>query len=273
MQHFYQQCLKEELARRIGDNPSYSMRAFARALKMPSGALSEVIQGRRRISYKLANRMTDALDLNITDQRRFILSTAEASFSGTRKRFDPHFRRVIQNSTAAVSSDTTLSLEHDLFQAIADWYHYAILELTHTQGFRSDSAWIATQLGISRPETQAAIERLIRLKLLSVKNGRLVKNQPLLRTSDRSLTTPALRRRQRQILERSIRSLENDPIETRNHTAMTMAIDPTLLPKAKERIDQFQNDLCQFLEKGKRKRVYELTVNLFPLQRGQDENP
>ncbi|MBI1859777.1 MAG: TIGR02147 family protein [Deltaproteobacteria bacterium] len=266
MQHFYQDCLKRELARRMGGNPAYSMRAFARALDVPSGALSEVIQGRRRISYKLASRLSDALDLSVSDQRRFILSTAQASVTKGRKRVDPQFRRLLNEKT---ESEETFSLQHDIFQVIADWYHYAILELTYTRDFQSDPHWIASQLGISLPEAELAIDRLRRLNLLTVKSGRLSKSKEQLMTGNRGATSSAHRRRQRQVLERSITSLENDPIDQRNHTAMTMAIDPDLIPAAKKRIEKFQSDLCQFLEKGKRKRVYELTVNLFPLQRGR----
>jgi hypothetical protein len=47
---------------------------------------------------------------------------------------------------------------------------------------------------------------------------------------------------------------------------MCMAIDPALLPEAKRRIDAFTTELMRFLEAGSRKSVYQLHVNLFPLQ-------
>ncbi len=93
-----------------------------------------------------------------------------------------------------------------------------------------------------------------------------------MRTGDRELTTGAHRRHQKQILEKSIASLENTPIAKRNHTSMTMAIDPALLPEAKRRMEKFTQELCDFLESGKRKQVYEMAVNLFPMSKEPRRN-
>jgi hypothetical protein len=47
---------------------------------------------------------------------------------------------------------------------------------------------------------------------------------------------------------------------------MTMAIDPEKLSAARQMIREFNQSLCQFLESGKRTRVYNLGVALCPLQ-------
>ena len=70
-----------------------------------------------------------------------------------------------------------------------------------------------------------------------------------------------------QFLEKAVVSLEEDPIEERSITSMTMAIDPEKLPAAKKMIREFNQTLCQFLENGKRKRVYNLGVALYPIQK------
>jgi hypothetical protein len=48
---------------------------------------------------------------------------------------------------------------------------------------------------------------------------------------------------------------------------MTMAIDPSLLPEAKEMIADFRRKLCSFLEQGKRSEVYTFAPSLFRLTR------
>jgi acyl-CoA thioesterase len=48
---------------------------------------------------------------------------------------------------------------------------------------------------------------------------------------------------------------------------MTMAIDPEQLPIAKEMIQEFMEKLSEVLQ-VKKTNVYELQINLFPLQRG-----
>src|SRR5262245_217495 len=50
--------LKQELERRVAQNPAYSLRAFAKQLKMSPGALSEVLKGQRAISLRAFDRMT-----------------------------------------------------------------------------------------------------------------------------------------------------------------------------------------------------------------------
>ena len=60
--------------------------------------------------------------------------------------------------------------------------------------------------------------------------------------------------------------MENDPIEIRNHSSMTMAIDPAKIDEAKKMIEEFTHRLTEFLESGKRLQVYELNIGLFPLQ-------
>jgi hypothetical protein len=48
---------------------------------------------------------------------------------------------------------------------------------------------------------------------------------------------------------------------------MTMAVDPGKIPEAKKRILKFARELCEFMEAGKRSRVYELSVSLFPISK------
>ena len=62
-------------------------------------------------------------------------------------------------------------------------------------------------------------------------------------------------------------SLDEDPIEERNHTAMTFAINTRKIPEAKKCIEKFIAQMTELLEDGDRDRVYEMTVNLFPLQK------
>ena len=118
-----------------------------------------------------------------------------------------------------------------------------------------------------KAEAELALQRLLDLELLNRKNGKLVVWEKQFTTADKNITTSALRRHMRQILEKALYSLENDSIDRRNITAMTMAIDPARIPKAKEMIEDFTRKISKFLEGGKKSEVYEVNINLFPLQR------
>src|ERR1700722_8681225 len=45
-------------------NPSYTLRAYAKKLRMSHSALSEILRGKRRVSKKLAERIVDRLNLD-----------------------------------------------------------------------------------------------------------------------------------------------------------------------------------------------------------------
>jgi transcriptional regulator with XRE-family HTH domain len=54
---FYKDCIQRELDRRIQKNHSYSLRAFARALKLEPGALSQFLSGKRIPSFKASQKI------------------------------------------------------------------------------------------------------------------------------------------------------------------------------------------------------------------------
>jgi uncharacterized protein (TIGR02147 family) len=77
---------------------------------------------------------------------------------------------------------------------------------------------------------------------------------------------------QKQILTQALVALEEVPIEKRDQTSMTMAIDSSLIPEAKLRITRFRRELSSFLENGKKKdQVYQLALSLFPLTQIEDK--
>jgi uncharacterized protein (TIGR02147 family) len=259
----YRQELQGELARRCERNPRYSVRSFARALSLSPGALSQILAGKRLPSHKLAQRILSSLDFTSAQEDAFLRSLAAAHRDQGLKRLPRTFRK-------AAPEGAIRELSVDLFRIIGDWHHYAILEMTFVEGFRGDPQWIAGQLGITVTEAKLAVDRLLDLEFLQIaEDGTLTKTFGTHTTSDKHLTTPALRRHQRQVLEKAIHSLENDPIETRGMSSMTMAIDPELLPEAKRRIEEFTQELCAFLESGRRKQVYELGIAIYPIQKSK----
>jgi uncharacterized protein (TIGR02147 family) len=260
---YYITCLEEEFARRCERNPRYSLRAFARALGVSDGALSEIFHGKRIPRPSTLQRIFMKLALTPEDQRRFTASIGDIQRSRGLQRISPVFRFAPEQVPAV--RDWSL----EMFRVISDWYHLAIVELTYVEGFRPEPAWIAGQLGISIPETRQAIRRLLELGILEERDGALRKSDEQTTTADKHLTTPALRRYQRQVLEKARDSLENDPIDRRSMTGMTFAIDPALLPEAKRKIEKFTQELTRFLESKSRRRVYQMAIALYPLQKEQ----
>jgi uncharacterized protein (TIGR02147 family) len=265
---FYQRKLRDALSERVERNSRYSLRAFAQMLGLDPGAFSQMLSGKRFPSEKLAARIFENLDFSPAEQNEFLISLAQAKAKAGLKRISPDLRKLLaENPETRVSKDLSI----DLFKTVADWYHFAILELPFTKDFESDPKWIAMVLGISVAETHSAIQRLIELEYLELVDGKLKRLDSQIDSTDRAMTTSAHRRRQKQVLQKSIESLHNDPIAERNHTAMTFAVDSRKIPEAKKRIERFMAEMTEFLESGERDRVYEMTVALFPLQQKMAE--
>lgn len=261
---FYRSYLMKELQSRCDRNPSYSMRAFAKSLGISPGVLSQILSGKTVPSYKRTQALLKTLNLDPVERERIFESVAELQKSRGLKRLNSSFRSHVQIKT--VSQD--LSIDH--FKVISDWHHYAILMIAQTQNFKKDFKWMASQLSISELETKLAWERLVKLGFILEKNGK-TKAKEDFTTQDRHLTTAALKRHQRQILEKAIFSLENDDISERDITSFTMAIDPIKLPQARDIIARATKELSTLLENGKRTRVYQLSISLFPIQKSQNQ--
>jgi len=240
--------LQQELVGRCRKNPRYSLRAFAKALAIGPSALSDMLNGKRNITKDMTQRLGLALGLSPSDLSEF-------------------------NETKTVDFDTPRSpdfqqLTLDTYAIISDWYHYAILELMKVKGFKTSSSWIAKALGISKSETNVAVERLIRVGLIrKAKDGKWLDTSGGFSTNiNENLTSAASKKLQKQTLELSVKALEEISVEIRNHTSMTMALNPKSLPEATEKIRRFRRSLTHFLENdGQPTEVYNLAISLYPL--------
>lgn len=233
--------LQGELIRRCKENPRYSMRAFARSLRMDFSTLSKILQGRRKLGVRAITRI------------------------GTKLGLSP-----IEVAALTSTPDEYSQVANDEFEVISDWYHFAILELMRVKGFRSDTKWIAACLGITPLQAQAAKERLERIGMIKVqKNGKWKDvSSPKTTVITPGMTSAAQQNLQRQILEKSIAALVEVPIAERDHTAVTFALDPAKLTAAKQLIKKFRRNLSKFLSRGSPcSEVYHLNVSLYPVTR------
>ncbi len=253
----YRSILTSELLQRVKNNPAYSLRRFAQQLELSPATLSGVLSGKRRLSLKSASKISDRLNLTPADAAKFYQSVASSLTENGARILSP-------------SIPEYKALSEDVFRVISEWYYYAILELTYVSGCQDHPRWFAKKLGINYNQAADAIERLITVGLLDRKKGRLIKTNVHL-ASPSGISSSAVRQRHREILNKALESLETHSVNERDFTSMTMSIDPALLPEAKKRIAEFRRELCAFLESGKRKRVYEMSVQLFPLSEGDEK--
>jgi uncharacterized protein (TIGR02147 family) len=260
----YRSLIKRELEERCARNSSYSLRAFAKHLGLSPSALSEILSGKYGLSDSRARQVATALGLHAEEVEMFRdLVKREYSRSAS-ERSAAEIRLKRQHEQPNYHQ-----LQMDAFKVIADWYHYAILELTYLETFQNDTAWIARSLGINENTVKSAIERLKTLDLLEVKRGRLRAKEDFTASSS-GIPSEALRRFHRQILEKAISAIQLQSVQERDLSSCVLAIDEDDIPIAKEAIKKFRRSLSNKLASTKIKTsVYCLSTQFFRISETQ----
>lgn len=268
---FYIQALRDELEKRIHTNGSYSLRAFSQYCQLDPGAMSRILSGKQLPSLKVVSKLQERLGWPPQKMKRFLQSVLEArglssvhvpDLYGPSKDFtDSEFFTELDSEEASSFEE----IENEAYIAFTTWHHIAILLLVQCDDFKFDYRWISKRLNISTIKAQFAVDRLIQLGFLKVSDGTLKNTNHRFTTRHRKRTTEHLKILQKDFLSKTLDSLEHDPVDERNISSMTMAIDESKLDEAKELIDRFSKKLSCLLEDGQKNRVYNLNVNLIPL--------
>ena len=229
---------------------------------MNPSQLSRVFNGTNRISQDRAFLIADTLKLK-GKPKEYFCNLVALDLAKTQSN-----KELIESRLNEVSPSKKVHiLELDAFRIVSDWYHHAILALTQTKNFKSDSRWIAKKLGVSKAEVEVAIDRLKRLKLLTEKNKRLEKS------TDTNLTTSALphealQKFHKQTLEHAQSKLKIQDLNERHMSSVIFAIDPKKLKEAYEKIRQFRYEMQDLLSSDNKTEVYQLAIQLFRLSTG-----
>lgn len=258
----YREWLKRAFSERCRSNPRYSLRAFARDLKLSPAAVSYILNGKKGLSRASAEQVAQALGLSSTETELFCESV-EAQHGR-----NPVTRTLAKTRLAQLKLQPEVrSLQLDAFQVISDWYHLAILQLVQVEGFQDSPKWIADQLGIHPKEASAAIDRLLRMELLiQVERGYSVQSEVVMAPD--GISSEAIRKFHRQILEKATQALTTQSLEERYFNTTVLPVRIEDLPRAKAKIKKFHEDFDREFTPSSEpgERVYALAVQLFALQ-------
>jgi hypothetical protein len=218
-------------------NALYSKNAFARDLGVSPTALSQFLSGKRKFSPKNVQRVIGSLCL------------------------PPESARHFKNGDREISP--ALKIKMDIFALIAEWYYYAILNLTETEDIKSASH-IARRFDIPKEQAAGAVKRLLKLGLLKKQNGVLRRTHKTL-DAQTDIPSTALRRHNRQKMEMAIACLDKIPLQDRDVSSMTLPFDPAAMAKIRKEIEKFKSRVHQICASSKGSEVYSLNVQFFPL--------
>lgn len=249
---FYIQKLKEELSLRQRNNPRYSLRSFARDLDIHSSTLSQVINNKRNLPFKKAQSVVDALDLNPIERTMFL-----NSFYKTKTKID---------EIEIVNLTDSHIVANSCYKVLAEWEHFAVLELFDLNAFEVTIESIQKKLDVTKTRAEVVLKNLIDAELLSYdsESGQYSKTHENISTTE-DQSSKALRKSHQEMLAMASQKIEEIPLEFRDYSSVNVSVDQSKMPEAKSIIREFRKKMMALLRDGEKKDVYQLSIQFFPL--------
>lgn len=230
-------------------NVAYSLRAYARKLKINSGVLSSILSGRRRVSTNMAERLLE----------RMAIDPAQASEIVSKFRVDSVAKSKV------LESKKIMQLKSDQFQLISDGIHFALLCLMETANFKSDIDWMSIRLQENPQKIQASLQRLLRLGLIKTNAKRkYILTGVQLTTSDGIQDSAIQRYHQERLIEAQTK-IDTIDIHDRDLYSTTYSVNRSQIPKARKLIREFAQKMQDLLEVDDKDEVYRFNMQLVPL--------
>lgn len=239
--------LTEFYEKRRKKNPNYSQRAFSRDVGVSSGRLSELISGKTLPGDTLKQRIAEALKLTKIQRNQFYLMI-ENHVDQKRKKKIKKIKRLVSEQE---------------FKFLPDWKHFAVLNLLNTANFKPEAKWMSNRLGLPLSSIEDSLKNLHQAGLIEKTDG-FYKATHQNMTSTTNIPSSAIRNYHRQMIERSLWSLENVPLELRDITAMMVTANPNKLYKLKILSQEFKQKAAEILDDGDTTEVYTICVQIVP---------
>lgn len=262
----YRAYLRDYYAAKKAASRGFSFRSFSkRAGVSAPNYLKLVIEGKRSLSPKMAERFAHACGLDTEASRFFVHLVTFNQAKTTSER-----ARAYDKLTAFQSYRQAHKLEIAHAAYYTDWFMPAIRELAASRQFRDDPEWIADQLvpRITPLQAQRALETLIELGLLvRSSSGRLEQADMLVSTGPeaRGLHIVAFHR---AMTQRAMESIDLVPAPERDISSLTLCVGRGGLKVLKERLQRVRRELLELSAlETEPEQVVQLNFQLFPLSR------
>ena len=243
----YRDILRIEFQSRKARNQYYSLRAFAQSIGIGSGALSEILNGKRNLGLNKANAIIEKLNFDENEKKAFLNSVQSVPCK-------------VENKDEAEKRE--LSLE--VFELVSSPTCMAILNAADLDKFELDEKWLAKKLNLKSEEVSHALTLMRSVGLVEVVNGEEVICDDFVLSPD-GIPSRAIKNYHHQMLDKASMALEEQPVEIRDISGISFAMDSENVKKLKKDILQFQNRMIKKYSTGKKNQVYHIEMALFAL--------
>jgi len=233
----HREYLKRELQLRMKRRPLYSQRAFCRDLDISPSTLTDYFKDRLALSKGRITLLSKKIGLN-EEQKNHWLDLINFRFGTSSEEKNINLAKIksrIKYEKNAISLDE--------FKVISEWYHFAFLELIEMNSSRYSSLKIAAQaLGIKTTELKNAVQRLVKLNLLTIdeKNNYAVEKSTQV---GNNAPSAAIRQFHSQILTKAANALEAQPMNERYFNSNIIAVPENKLPEIMKNLESLASDI------------------------------
>ena len=260
----YRNLLVEEMQRRRGKNPAYSVRAMARDLGLSPAFMSQVISGKRRLSEEKAQSMASRLSWSRPKTRLF-LGLVRVDLCRDPKLRSELRDQVVSENVAGKGKRRGRIVENHFPDGL-EWHHFALIEMADIPGLLLKPRTVARRLDIPLDKVLDAIRRLVLAgHLVPCETGFVLSNQEFVVR----MTPKQIKDDTRRSMLRAERALDQGE-KLKDVALTTMAINPRYVKRARVLIRKFHFELAQFLSKGPKSRVFQFSSQLVPVESGED---
>ncbi len=218
-----------------------SLRRFSTFLNVSPGALSQVLNGKRLLSRKMASAVLQNLEIPASEKTKL--------------------QKQIEDETKSRRS----LLREDAYELIRKWYFTPILCLFELENPPRNEAEIATRLGLDPKQVQVAVELLLKHELLNKSSDGVLTHSGVFWQTTDNVEAQVIRESHSNDFKLALRALNTIPVDDRDFTGMTFSGDLNKLPQIKTEIRKFRDRVILLMEQGSTNQVYKLNIQLFPL--------
>ncbi len=220
--------LIKELKSRIQKNASYSIRSFARDLKIDSSSLTSIIAGKRKIPKSKIDSIAEKISSTKSELESFAKSAwlEHVTLSGIKKEVQKGKREIINE---------------DDFSAIADIQTYTLLSLLELDNFKYDKSWIKKKIKIEDSKLTKIIKTLTDKGIIKKEGQNLVRVKSRISTTDNIESKYIVKHHMDTLDLAKSKCLQLSPQE-RYFSTLTIPADPESIEEAKKLIMDFEDN-------------------------------
>lgn len=247
--------------------PSYSGAVFAKKAGLSAHTLlGMIIRGQRNLSYETIRAFSRAIELSAREALFFEkLVLFNQSKSGDDKAYIlEQLQSISQGEGRKIFSKIKNHAKY-----FSNWYVVAIKELVACEGFNTDPQWIAKRLKNKITRKQAADAWRLLLELGMVEETKTAEGKSAFKVVHPSLDIDpghvdyAIRNFHRDFIDRTRHAIDEESLEERELSSLTMPVTDEDLPLLKAKIKEFRKNLnLQFPVTKSAPRRHVVAVNM-----------